>query len=96
VSRPLLLTGQALRDFATDKSALLSLLQPVQRASGESMLAKELADSGELFRTLAWTPAEALRFLHEVPAFEAAALGRQALEGIFGIELDSGPRRRRR
>jgi len=69
--RPL---GQALRDFASDKSALLSLLLPVQRASAESALAKELADSGQLFRTLAWTPAEALRFLREVPAFEAAGI----------------------
>jgi len=69
--RPL---GQALRDFASDKNALLSLLLPVQRASAQSALAKELADSGQVFRTLAWTPAEALRFLREVPAFEAAGI----------------------
>ncbi|HKC58909.1 MAG TPA: DEAD/DEAH box helicase [Myxococcales bacterium] len=69
--RPL---GQAVRDFASDKSALLSLLLPVQRASEESALAKELVDNGKLFRTLAWTPAEALRFLREVPAFEAAGI----------------------
>jgi non-specific serine/threonine protein kinase len=69
--RPL---GQALRDFASNKSALLSLLLPVQRASAQSALAKELADSGQVFRTLAWTPAEALRFLREVPAFEAAGI----------------------
>src|SRR2546428_10078983 len=65
--RPL---GQALRDFASDKNALLSLLLPVQRASAQSPLAKELADSGQVFRTLAWTPAKALRFLREWPAFE--------------------------
>src|SRR5216683_3641351 len=69
--RPL---GQALRDFASDKSALLSLLLPVQRASAQSALAKELADSGQVFRTLTWTPAEALCFLREVPAFEAAGI----------------------
>jgi non-specific serine/threonine protein kinase len=69
--RPL---GQAVRDFASDKGALLSLLLPVQRASAQSALAKELADSGQLFRTLAWTPADALRFLREVPAFEAAGI----------------------
>src|SRR5712664_3424114 len=69
--RPL---GQAVRDFASDKGALLSLLLPVQRASEESALAKELVDNGKLFRTLAWTPAEALRFLREVPAFEAAGI----------------------
>src|ERR1700682_5092430 len=69
--RPL---GQAVRDFAPDKGALLSLLMPVQRASEESALAKELVDNGKLFRTLVWTPAEALRFLREVPAFEAAGI----------------------
>ncbi len=69
--RPL---GQAVRDFASDKGALLSLLLPVQRASEVSALAKELVDNGELFRTLTWTPAEALRFLREVPAFEAAGI----------------------
>jgi superfamily II DNA or RNA helicase len=69
--RPL---GHALRDFASDKRALLSLLLPVQRASQHSDLAKALVDSGELFRTLAWTPDEALRFLREVPAFEAAGI----------------------
>ena len=69
--RPL---GQALRDFASDKRALLSLLLPVQRASEKSALAKELVDSDELFRTLAWTSDEALRFLREVPAFETAGI----------------------
>jgi non-specific serine/threonine protein kinase len=69
--RPL---GHALRDFASDKRALLSLLLPVQRASQQSALAKELVDSGELYRTLAWTPDEALRFLREVPAFEKAGI----------------------
>ncbi len=69
--RPL---GHALRDFASDKRALLSLLLPVQRAAQQSALAKELVDSGEVFRTLAWTPDEALRFLREVPAFETAGI----------------------
>src|SRR2546422_3182596 len=69
--RPL---GHAVRDFASDKAALLSLLLPVQRASQESALAKELVDTGELFRTLAWTPDQALRFLREVPAFESAGI----------------------
>jgi non-specific serine/threonine protein kinase len=69
--RPL---GQAVRDFASDKGALLSLLLPVQRASAQSALAKELVDDGRVFRTLAWTPAEALHFLREVPAFEAAGI----------------------
>ena len=69
--RPL---GQALRDFAADKRALLSLLAPVQRATRESALAKELVDRGEIYRALAWTPDEAHRFLREVPAFEEAGI----------------------
>ena len=69
--RPL---GQALRDFASDKAALLSLLVPVQRAAAESALVKELADSGRVFQTLYWTANEAHRFLLEVPALEAAGV----------------------
>ena len=69
--RPL---GEALRDFASDKAALLSLLLPVQRASAESALVKELADSGHIFQTLEWTAAEAHRFLLETPALEAAGV----------------------
>jgi non-specific serine/threonine protein kinase len=69
--RPL---GQALRDFAQDKPALLALLLPVTRASAQSVLVRELSDSGGLFRTLTWTPAEALRFLREVPALEKAGI----------------------
>ena len=69
--RPL---GQALRDFASDKSALLSLLVPVQRASAQSALVKELADSRRIFETLAWTAEEAHRFLLETPALEAAGV----------------------
>jgi SNF2 family DNA or RNA helicase len=69
--RPL---GQALHDFAGDKTALLSLLLPVQRAAAQSALVKELADSGQVYQTLFWTADEAYRFLQEVPALEAAGL----------------------
>jgi superfamily II DNA or RNA helicase len=69
--RPL---GQALEDFAGDKTALLSLLLPVQRAAAESALVKDLAGSGQIYQTLFWTADEAYRFLLEVPALEAAGL----------------------
>ncbi len=72
--RPPLRLPRSVRDFASDKAALLSLLLPVQRASQQSALAKDLVDTGQLFRTLAWTPEEALRFLREVPAFESAGI----------------------
>jgi superfamily II DNA or RNA helicase len=68
--------AQALREYAgaRNKAALLALLEPVQRAARASALVKELVDSGDVFETLAWTPAEAHRFLSEIPLFEAAGL----------------------
>jgi superfamily II DNA or RNA helicase len=69
--RPL---GQALRDFQGDKAALLKLLLPVQRAAAQSAFIRELVDKGDVFRTLSWTPAEALRFLRETPRLESAGV----------------------
>src|SRR4051794_6547718 len=68
--------AQALREYAgaRNKPALLALLEPVQRAARASALAKDLVDSGAVFQTLAWTPAEAHRFLTEVPHIEAAGV----------------------
>jgi len=71
--RPL---GQAVRESADtkDKSSLLALLLPVQRAAEQSALVRGLVDSGAVFHPLAWTPAEALRFLHEVPLVEQSGV----------------------
>ncbi len=68
--------AQALREYAgaRNKAALLALLEPVQRAARTSAVAKDLVDGGAVFETLAWTPAEAHRFLTEVPHFEAAGV----------------------
>jgi len=68
--------AQALREYAgaRNKAALLALLVPVQRAAQTSAVAKDLVDSGAVFQTLAWTPAEAHRFLTEIPLFEAAGV----------------------
>jgi superfamily II DNA or RNA helicase len=68
--------AQALREYAgaRNKGALLALLTPVQRAAQTSAVAKDLIDTGAVFETLAWTPAEAHRFLKEVPLFEAAGV----------------------
>ena len=64
--------AQALREYAgaRNKAALLALLEPVQRAARTSAVAKDLVDGGAVFETLAWTPAEAHRFLTEVPHIE--------------------------
>jgi non-specific serine/threonine protein kinase len=71
--RPL---AQAVREgqAARDKGQLLSLLVPVQRAAERSVLVADLLASGDLFEPLAWTPAEARRFLEEIPALEAAGV----------------------
>ncbi|HEY3188643.1 MAG TPA: SNF2 helicase-associated domain-containing protein, partial [Solirubrobacteraceae bacterium] len=57
-----------------DRQALLHLLVPLQRAAERSEWLADLVDSGAIYEPLAWTPAEAHRFLRAIPAFEAAGL----------------------
>ncbi len=68
--------GRALQEHAgaRNRQALISLLSPVQSASQASELVKELADSGDIYRPLAWTPRQAYRFLQDIPAMEQAGL----------------------
>ena len=68
--------GNALREYAgaQNKQALLSLLLPIQRAAGKSVLARELFESQRIFQPLAWSPREAHRFLKEVPIFEESGV----------------------
>jgi superfamily II DNA or RNA helicase len=68
--------GQALREYAgaANKSRLLSLLVPVQRASESCAWLKRMIDAGEIFHPLRWTPAEALQLLRDVPQLEAAGV----------------------
>jgi non-specific serine/threonine protein kinase len=73
---PHLPLSQALKEYAgaRNKPALLSLLRPLQKGSAASVWLKELVDSGDIYHPLAWTPAEAYRFLKEVPALETTGL----------------------
>src|SRR5436309_574627 len=57
-----------------DRQALLHLLVPLQRAAEQTKWLAELIDSGAIYEAMAWTPAEAHRFLRAIPAFEAAGL----------------------
>jgi non-specific serine/threonine protein kinase len=59
---------------AKDRAALVNLLSPLQQASETSALVKELLDSRSIYRALAWTAAQAYRFLREIPALEASGL----------------------
>lgn len=68
--------GQALRDYAGagDKAKLLQLLKPVQEAAEACSWLKEIVDSGEIFHPLRWAPQDAVGFLHDAEALEAAGL----------------------
>jgi non-specific serine/threonine protein kinase len=68
--------GRALEEYAgaKNRSALLALLQPIQRAGERSVWVKELTDSGEIYHPLAWMPADAYRFLKSIPALEESGL----------------------
>ncbi|NLE39328.1 MAG: ATP-dependent helicase, partial [Pirellulaceae bacterium] len=68
--------GNALREYAgaKNKKALIKLLSPVEMASQESPLVKDLLESGDLYQPLAWTPAEAYRLLKEIPLLEKSGI----------------------
>jgi superfamily II DNA or RNA helicase len=68
--------GQALREYAgtANKDRLLSLLLPVQRASGNCSWLKAMVDAGEIFHPLRWRPSEAMQLLRDVPQLESAGV----------------------
>ncbi len=68
--------GRALQEYAGagNKTALLNLLSPVQKAAEQSPFVRELVESGRIFKPLPWSPAEAYRLLKDVPVCEAAGV----------------------
>ena len=68
--------GKALQEYAgaKNRTGLLSLLLPIQRATERSPLIKEMVESGEIYHPLAWSPREAYRFLQDIPIFEESGL----------------------
>ncbi|MBN1853008.1 MAG: DEAD/DEAH box helicase [Pirellulales bacterium] len=68
--------SQALQEYAgaKNKAALIKLLTPVDSASKNSPMVKELVESGDLYQPLAWTPAQAYQFLKEIPVFEQCGI----------------------
>jgi len=68
--------GDALRVYAgqRDRAALERLLAPVRRAADSSPLIRELLQTEQLFHALAWTPADAHRFLKELPRLDGTGL----------------------
>jgi hypothetical protein len=68
--------GQALKEYAgaANKERLLSLLLPVQRAGEQCPWLRAMVDAAEIFHPLRWSPADAVRFLHDLPQLEAAGV----------------------
>jgi non-specific serine/threonine protein kinase len=68
--------GRALSEYAgaANKSRLLSLLLPVQRAAAECPWLKAMVDAGEIYHPLRWTPADAFQLLTDVPRLEAGGV----------------------
>jgi superfamily II DNA or RNA helicase len=68
--------SRALTEYAgaANRSRLLSLLLPVQRAAEHCGWLKPMVDSGEIFHPLRWTPAEAYQLLTDLPRLEAAGV----------------------
>jgi len=68
--------SQALAEFSGGKNQaqLLSLLLPVQRAVEQCTWLREMVGSNEIYHPLRWSPAEAYRFLLDVPKLESAGI----------------------
>ncbi len=68
--------GRALTEYAgaANRSRLLSLLVPVQRAAEQCPWLKAMVDSKEIFHPLRWTPADAYQLLRDLPRLEASGV----------------------
>ncbi len=66
--------GEALKAYADNRNALLSVLKPVQQASEGSGFLKELLESRRIYTPQAWSAREAYNFLHDIPLFEEAGI----------------------
>ncbi len=66
--------GAAVKAYANDRNALLSLLKPVQNAGERSNLIAQLQENREIFRPQAWSARQAYDFLHDIPAIEESGV----------------------
>lgn len=68
--------GKALQEYAGEKNKplLLALLMPIQKAAAASSFIKELVDSSNIFKPLAWSTQDAYKFLKETHLFESAGI----------------------
>ena len=82
----------ALKEYAGEKNraALVRLLAPVVRAAEKSELVRELLERGDIYHPLAWSVADAHRFIKEVPVLEEA--GVTVRVGEWWKRAANGPR----
>src|SRR5262245_10827095 len=68
--------GRALSEYAgaVNKSRLLSLLLPVQRAADQCPWLRRMVDDGAIYYPLRWTAAEAMQLLTDLPRLEASGV----------------------
>lgn len=68
--------ARALQEYAgtANRKRLVALLTPIREVSEQLEWVRALVESGDIYQALAWTPAEAYRFLKDLPALEAAGL----------------------
>ena len=59
---------------ARNRAALVKLLSPVQRAAESCGWVKDLVDSGDIYRPMAWTAGQAWRLLRSAEDLEASGL----------------------
>lgn len=71
--------GRALEQHATPaaRARLIALLAPLQQAAARLPWLRTLADEGELYHPLAWTPEEAYRLLRDARVLEECGVGVQ-------------------
>ncbi|MGH8318470.1 MAG: DEAD/DEAH box helicase [Steroidobacteraceae bacterium] len=68
--------ARALQEYAgaAHRKRLVGLLTPIRDASERLPWVRELIESGDVYHPLAWTPAQAHRFLRDVPTLESSGL----------------------
>ncbi|MDD5727791.1 MAG: DEAD/DEAH box helicase [Victivallales bacterium] len=66
--------GAAVKAYANDRNALLTLLKPVQNAGKRSKLIAQLQDTREIFRPQTWSARQAYDFLRDIPAIEESGV----------------------
>src|SRR5487761_1707857 len=69
--------ARALQEYsgADHRKRLVTLLTPIRDASERLPRVRELLESRDIYHPLAWSPAEAHRFLRDVPVLETSGLG---------------------